>query len=70
MRGRIRTAAALGAACAALGACEKPLMAPGKDRTQYDQYDKSRERFAPQDVFDEFGYAHPNLRARLLPKGY
>lgn len=50
--------------------CSDPLLSPNEDRTQYDQYDKMRDQYVAQDKFDERGRAHPNIRGRLLPKGY
>lgn len=52
-----------------LGGCQKVLLSPNEERTQYDRYDKVRNRFSPQYVEDEFGHRTPNLRGRLTPRG-
>jgi hypothetical protein len=65
-----RLAPALLGCAAALGltGCQKPLLSPDLDRTQYDRYDTIRNQKADQFTQDEFGRRHPNLRARLLEK--
>ena len=50
------------------GACAKPLLAPGEERSPYDRYDAVRNRYAPQYIEDEYGRRQPNLRGRLEPK--
>ena len=52
-----------------IGGCSKPLFAPSEDRTQFDRYDRVRNRYEPQYIEDEFGRREPNLRGRLGPKG-
>lgn len=53
---------------ACLGGCADPLLAPDEPRSQYDRYDAARDQRAASTYFDEFGYARPNLRGRLLPR--
>lgn len=50
------------------GGCGKPLLSPLDERSQYDRYDRVRNKYAPQYVMDEFGRERPNLRGRLAPK--
>ncbi len=49
--------------------CRKPLFSPSEDRSQFDRYDRVRNRYEPQYIEDEFGRREPNLRGRLGPKG-
>lgn len=49
--------------------CQKPLLSPRDERTQYDRFDSVRNEFAGQEIEDDFGRKRPNLRARLTPKG-
>ena len=49
--------------------CKKPLFSPSEERTQFDRYDRVRNRYEPQFIEDEFGRREPNLRGRLGPKG-
>ncbi len=51
-----------------LPACQKPLITPNDERSQFDRYDAVRNQHAEQYVFDEFGRRKPNLRARLVGK--
>lgn len=51
-----------------LAGCGKPLLSPLDERSQYDRYDRVRNKYAPQYVMDEFGREQPNLRGRLAPK--
>ncbi|MBY0111456.1 MAG: hypothetical protein K2Y21_01440 [Phycisphaerales bacterium] len=53
---------------AGLGGCGDKLLAPDEPRSQYDRYDAARDQRAASTYFDEFGYARPNLRGRLLPR--
>lgn len=51
------------------GGCKtKPLLSPDHERTQFDRYDRVRDQYAAQYVFDEFGRRRPNLAGRLLPR--
>ncbi|MDX2146649.1 MAG: hypothetical protein SFZ23_03925 [Planctomycetota bacterium] len=68
---RARTWAWLMVAVAAVGAvpgCQKPLLRPDEERSQFDRYDMIRERRAPPFIEDEFGNRRPNIRGRLEPK--
>lgn len=51
-----------------LAGCGKPLFSERDERSQFDRYDRVRNKFAPQYVYDEFGREQPNLRGRLTPK--
>ena len=52
----------------AASGCGKPLLSSQDQRSQYDRYDRVRNKYAPQYVMDEFGREQPNLRGRLEPK--
>jgi len=52
-----------------LSGCQKTLMRPDDDRSQYDRYDQSRSQRAQPFLEDEFGRRTPNLSARLLDRG-
>ena len=57
--------------CAAglpLASCGKPLLSPKDERSQYDRYDRVRNKYAPQYIQDEYGREVPNLKGRLAPK--
>jgi hypothetical protein len=51
-------------ATATLG-CRGALFSESQPRTQYDQYDRSRNNYVPMYVEDEFGVKRPNLSGRL-----
>jgi hypothetical protein len=51
---------------AGLAGCSKPLLSPRESRTQYDNYLRSRNEYAPQFLTDEYGVRQPNLRGRLV----
>lgn len=53
---------------AAMPGCSDPLLAPTDERTQFDRYDRVRNKYAQQYIEDEYGRREPNLRARLAPK--
>ncbi|MCC6677614.1 MAG: hypothetical protein IT436_10765 [Phycisphaerales bacterium] len=61
-------AAAIVAAAGAIGGCQKPLLAPDEERSQYDRFDAVRNQRAAPYLEDEFGRKRPNLRGRLLAK--
>jgi len=65
-----RLAALLCVGVVAIGSgCKtKPLLSPDHERSQFDRYDRSRDQYASQYVFDEFGRRRPNLSGRLLPR--
>lgn len=48
--------------------CQKPLLAPDEERSQYDRFDAVRNQRATPYLEDEFGRKRPNLRGRLLAK--
>ena len=50
------------------GGCQKALLSPNDERSQYDRYDSIRGDRAPAQIEDAFGYRKPNLRGRLLAK--
>lgn len=66
------TALGVLAACVVAGSsvgllgCAKPLLSPRESRTQFDNYRRSRNEYAPQFVTDEWGVRSPNLRGRLV----
>lgn len=53
---------------AALGACKRSALRNDDDRTQFSQYDRTRNVDSAPFIEDEFGRRTPNLRARLLVK--
>lgn len=62
-------ACALLAACVALGGCQRSVLRPNDDRSQFDRYDQSRSQKAQPFLEDEFGRRTPNLKDRLLVDG-
>lgn len=66
-----RTAAAFGVLAVALAAafgsagCQRALFPPDLPRTQFETYDKMRQRYVPLEEPDVFGTPQPALRARL-----
>lgn len=67
-RGRAACWAVLAALAAAVSGCDKPLLAPDEERSQYDRFDAVRNQRAAPYLEDEFGRKRPNLRGRLLAK--
>lgn len=61
-------AAVGGASCVGGGCASKPLLSPEYERSQFDRYDRVRDQYAAQYVFDEFGRRRPNLSGRLMPR--
>lgn len=60
---------AMGCGALAGGGCKsKPLLSPDYERSQFDRYDRVRDQYASQYVFDEFGRRRPNLSGRLMPR--
>lgn len=51
-----------------VGGCNKPLLAPDEERSQYDRFDAVRDQRAAPYIEDEFGFKRPNLRGRLIAK--
>ena len=58
--------ALLGAMLGALAGCTQPPLRADDPRSQFDQYDLSRNEHEPAHQFDEYGRRRPNLRGRLL----
>ena len=50
-----------------LSGCEKPLFPDHVGRTQYERYDRQRDRYVPAEQLNAYGGAEPALRARLTP---
>jgi hypothetical protein len=48
-----------------LAGCYRPLFPKSAPRTQYETYDRMRNRVAPLEEPDVFGNPQPALRARL-----
>lgn len=65
VRIRLRLAAPLLVAAAALTGCQRSLFTGETDRTQFDSYDRVRQRYVPIEEQDVFGHSRPALRARL-----
>lgn len=61
----ILAAAVVAAWCGAVTGCQKRLFPLDSPRTQYDLYDRLRNRYRPQQIEDEFGQPQPALRERL-----
>ena len=63
----VRAAIAGALAAAALGAagCQRALFPEDLPRTQFETYDKMRQRYVPLEEPDVFGTPQPALRARL-----
>lgn len=53
------------AAATLSGGCQRALFAKNTPRTQFEQYDRMRNRYAPLEEPDVFGNPQPALRARL-----
>jgi len=51
-----------------LTGCAKPLFPEWEDRTQFDQYDRSRGQYVPEREWNMYGQSQPNLRSRLSQK--
>jgi hypothetical protein len=49
----------------AIGGCYKPVFPPNQPRTQFETYDRMRQRYVPLEEPDVFGTPQPALRARL-----
>ncbi len=65
---RIALLAAMASTAAGLGGCSRPLLSPNDERSQYDRYDRVRNKYSDQYVEDAYGVRSPNLRGRLSPK--
>ena len=55
----------IGLAMLCLGGCYKPLFPKNAPRTQFETYDRMRNRYRPLEEPDVFGNPKPALRARL-----
>lgn len=62
-----RVAVAIGLLGAVVGAagCQRSLFPADLPRTQFETYDKMRQRYVPLEEPDVFGTPQPALRARL-----
>ena len=63
MRRSILVSLLLGAAL--LAGCQRSLFPPNAPRTQFETYDRMRQRYIPTEEPDVFGNPQPALRARL-----
>ena len=52
-------------AMVALAGCAKPLFPKDQPRTQFETYDRMRNKYVPLQEPDVFGTPQPALRARL-----
>ena len=48
-----------------LGGCQKALFPANEPRSQFQSYDRMRNRYSPLEVSDVFGNPRPALRSRL-----
>jgi hypothetical protein len=48
-----------------LGGCQRALFPETSPRTQFETYDRMRQRYVPTEEADVFGNPQPALRARL-----
>jgi len=66
IRRRLRTCVLLALlAAAGLAGCQRGLFPDNAPRTQFDTYDRMRNRYTPLEEPDVFGNPQPALRARL-----
>ena len=56
------------AAIMSLAGCRKVALRDDDRRTQFDQYDSTRNEYVTPYVTDEFGRKIPNLRGRLTQR--
>lgn len=63
-RGTFAIGLALSAAATVTG-CQKVLFPEKSTRSQFEDYDRMRQRYVPMEVPDMFGKPRPALRARL-----
>ncbi len=68
IHGRRLAFALLAAALSGAAGCSQPLLSPNDERSQYDRYDRVRNKYSDQYVEDAYGVRTPNLRGRLAPK--
>ena len=55
----------LALAVVAVTGCQRSLFKESEPRTQFETYDRMRQRFVPKQELDVFGKPKPALRARL-----
>lgn len=48
-----------------LAGCQRSLFQEKDPRTQFETYDRMRERYVPTETYDVFGNPRPALRERL-----
>ena len=48
-----------------MGGCQRALFPGNTPRTQFEKYDRMRNRYAPTEIPDAFGNPQPALRSRL-----
>lgn len=51
-----------------MGGCQDVLFPPKAPRTQFSNYDRMRNAYAPEKELDPLGREVPNLRGRLAPQ--
>ena len=49
-----------------LGGCQRALFPETAPRTQFETYDRMRQRYVPTEEPDVFGNPQPALRARIM----
>ncbi len=64
-RCRVILLGVLGAGTLVTTGCQQALFMERDTRTQFETYDRMRQRYVPSDVPDVFGNPKPALRARL-----
>lgn len=52
-------------AAGSMSGCQKVLFPQKSTRSQFEDYDRLRQRYVPMEVPDMFGKPRPALRARL-----
>jgi hypothetical protein len=52
-----------------IGGCQRTLFAEKQPRTQFENYNRMRQRYTPMQERDVFGNPQPALRARLAQPG-
>jgi hypothetical protein len=57
-----------GAAIAAGPGCQRVLFADRTPRTQFESFDRMRQRYIPTEEPDVFGNPRPAIKARLAPR--
>jgi hypothetical protein len=62
------TALLAGAAIAGGPGCQRVLFADRTPRTQFESFDRMRQRYVPTEEPDVFGNPRPAIKARLAPR--